>query len=280
MSDSKNETLDLFQIVENELEDFEESTKKETKRTFNFWTPTLEKGEDRKVYKLRFLPNLKYDLLSDKYYVTKHEHYVNHTDFGGMYDCQKDVGEKCPLCTTYWKLVKSKNVVQKELSDNIKWQEQNFSYILMIDNPDDPTTNGTIMVYKFGKQILTKIEEEKKDGVVVFNPVNGKDFKLVVTRKGGFVNYENSHFFESKPMFKIKKEQEEFQDLYNQFIVELPLNTFKSEKWTDDKSKDVSNLIDEFLGIETDMSDLTSKNDDDESDLPDDLDDLDLHNMN
>lgn len=241
-------TTDLFTQMDNELADFEASTKKETKRTFDYFTPKLEQGEERKNYKFRFLPNLKFTDILDKYYVTKHEHYVKHEALGGSYDCQKDVDESCPLCSTFWNLKNSKNIVKNELAELINWQEVNFAYILMLDNPDDPSTNGTIMIYKFGKQVLTKINDEKAEGVVVFNPTTGKNFKLVVTRRGGYVNYESSSFIEITPIAKTVEKQKVFQKMYSDYVEEHKLEDFKSSKWTDEKKDKVTSLINQLTG--------------------------------
>lgn len=158
---------------------------------------------------IRFLPNLSKDGKVLQSAIEKHQHYVdlkNHPDLVGYYDCERNSKDKCELCTEYWKLNKSTNAADVEKSNLIKRSTKYYSYVLIIEDKQNPDLEGKIMIYPYGVKIKDKIKNEK-DGnnssgepCNVFDLANGKDFKLIIKEVAGFPNYDTSIFMDIKPL--------------------------------------------------------------------------------
>lgn len=161
---------------------------------------------------IRFLPNVMDNMTVGDNAVQKHVHYINmpnYPDLQGYCDSLSnfpDSGEKCPLCTLYWKLNKSKNQAEVERSELLKKSTKYYSYVLVIEDEQHPELIGKILVFPYGYKIIEKIKAENNgensDGrkCNIFNPASGKDFRLVVKEIGGFPNYDSSFFKESSPL--------------------------------------------------------------------------------
>lgn len=189
---------------------------RERRNQDGIYRPTLEQSKDPKEgYKstIRFLRNLTRDEKIGPAAIEKHIHYVdlpNHPDLRGYYECAKNYSPKCDLCTFYWKLAKSNNQADVEKADLIGRSTKYYSYVMVIDDQQQPELNGKIMIFPYGYQIKEKIEAEKKgevsgENINVFDFVKGKDFRLIIkekTRKNNksVPTYEFSQFLSVSPI--------------------------------------------------------------------------------
>jgi len=190
---------------------------KEKRNQDGLYRPSLEQAKDaREGYKatVRFLRNLSREGKIGPAAIEKHIHYVdlpNHSDLRGYYECSKNYSPKCDLCTFYWKLAKSNNQADVEKADLIGRSTKYYSYIMVIEDEQNPELVGKVMIYSYGYQIKEKIEAERKgeltgDKVNIFDFVNGKDFRLIIkekTRTGSnkvLPTYEFSQFLGESPM--------------------------------------------------------------------------------
>jgi hypothetical protein len=161
------------------------------------------------VATIRFLPNVLEDGTLGQSAIEKHVHYANlpdHPDLQGYYDSLINFGEKCPLTTLYWKLKNSKNQAEVERAELISRTTKYYSYILVIEDEQHPELEGKIMVFPYGYKIKEKINLERTgenaDGKKcnVFDPANGKDFRLIVKKVGEWPNYDSSSFRSVSPL--------------------------------------------------------------------------------
>jgi len=189
---------------------------KEKRNQDGIYRPSLDQANDTRIgYKstIRFLRNLTRENKIGPAAIEKHIHYVdlpNNPDLRGYYDCGKNTTPKCDLCTFFWKLNKSNNQADVEKSKLIGRSTKYYSYVMIIEDEQNPELVGKILVYSYGYQIKEKIEAESKGevsgkNVNVFDFVNGKDFRLIIKEKtkvrGHAVpTYEFSQFLSESPI--------------------------------------------------------------------------------
>jgi hypothetical protein len=161
------------------------------------------------VATIRFLPNVLEDGTLGPSAIEKHVHYANlpdHPDLLGYYDSLINFGEKCPLTTLYWKLKNSKNQAEVERAELIGRTTKYYSYILVIEDEQHPEFEGKIMIFPYGYKIKEKINNERTGENAdnkkcnVFDPANGKDFRLIVKKVGEWPNYDSSQFRSVSPL--------------------------------------------------------------------------------
>jgi hypothetical protein len=169
----------------------------------------LSKAKDKKRgYRsvIRFLPNLTADGKLGASALEKISHYVRvkgADELNGWFDSPKNFGEKCPLSDLYYTMNNSKNAVLMEKSKCLNYSRKYYSYVLILEDENQPDLVGKIMVFQYGKTIKDKIQSEK-DGEIsgtpcnVFRIDNGKDFviyvKEITTGDETYPDYKNSMF--------------------------------------------------------------------------------------
>jgi len=169
----------------------------------------LSKAKDKKRgYRsvIRFLPNLTADGKLGASALEKISHYVRvkgADELNGWFDSPKNFGEKCPLSDLYYTMNNSKNAVLMEKSKCLNYSRKYYSYVLILEDENQPELVGKIMVFQYGKTIKDKIQSEK-DGEIsgtpcnVFRIDNGKDFviyvKEITTGDETYPDYKNSMF--------------------------------------------------------------------------------------
>ena len=104
------------------------------------------------------------------------------------------------------KLKNSKNASEVERADLIGRTTKYYSYVLIVEDEQQPELEGKIMVFPYGFKIKEKINLERtgenSEGKKcnVFDPANGKDLRLIVKEIGGFPNYDSSSFRAVSPL--------------------------------------------------------------------------------
>jgi len=137
---------------------------------------------------VRFLPNLTKDGKVGQSAIEKVAHYVdikNPKELSGWFDSAKNFGEKCPLTDLYYQMQNSKNAILMEKSKQLKYSKKYYSYVLVLEDEQQPELVGKIMIFQYGKTIKDKISAEKNGEISgvptnVFSLDSGKDFVLVV----------------------------------------------------------------------------------------------------
>lgn len=173
---------------------------------------------------IRFLPNLTKDGKLGQAAIEKITHYVDIKDakeLSGWFDSPKNVdpetgkkfAEKCALTDLYYAMKNSKNAILQEKAEMLKYSKKYYSYVLVIEDEQQPELVGKIMIFQYGKTIKDKIALEKTGEVTgepcnVFDLNHGKDFKLIVkeiqTGDIKYPDYKMSSFKQSTsiPIYK------------------------------------------------------------------------------
>jgi hypothetical protein len=137
---------------------------------------------------VRFLPNLTNDGKVGQSAIEKITHYVdikNQKELSGWFDSPKNFNEKCPLTDLYYTMQNSKNAILIEKSKMLKYSKKYYSYVLVLEDEQQPELVGKIMIFQYGKTIKDKIQAERNGEISgvpcnVFDLSAGKDFVLVV----------------------------------------------------------------------------------------------------
>lgn len=192
---------------------------------------------------VRFLPNLTKEAKVGQSAIEKIAHYVdikNPRELAGWFDSPKNFGEKCPLTDLYYSMQNSKNAILMEKSKSLKYSRKYYSYILVLEDEQQPDLVGKIMVLQYGKTIKDKIQSEKNGEISgvpcnVFDLSAGKDFVMVVkeiqTGDETYPDYKMSMFKGETTSLPIYSEEK--NDFKN-----IPLNDGKIEAKFQVKIKD------------------------------------------
>lgn len=137
---------------------------------------------------VRLLPNLTQEGKVGESAVEKITHYVdikNPRELSGWFDSPKNFGEKCPLTDLYYQMQNSKNAILIEKSKMLKYSRKYYSYVLVLEDEQQPELVGKIMIIQYGKTIKDKISAERNGEISgvpcnVFDLTSGKDFVMVV----------------------------------------------------------------------------------------------------
>jgi len=203
---------------------------KEQKKTNNdgIYRVDFSKVKDKKKgwrSVVRLLPNVTVDGKVGQSAIEKITHYVriqNPKELSGWFDSPKNFGEKCPLSDLYYTMQNSKNAILIEKSKMLNYSKKYYSYVLVIEDEQQPELVGKIMIMQYGKTIKDKILAERNGEISgeqcnVFDLAAGKDFVLVVkeiqTGDETYPDYKMSMFrptTSSLPIFF--KEKGEFKN--------------------------------------------------------------------
>jgi len=189
------------------------------------YRPSLKDAVDKtKGYSstVRFLPNVLEDGTLGQSAIEKHVHYAklpDYPDLQGYYDSLINFGEKCPLTTLYWALKNSKNQAEVERAELISRTTKYYSYVLIVEDENHRELEGKIMIYPYGFKIKEKINQERTGENAdskkcnVFDPANGKDFRLIIKQSGDWPTYESSTFRQVSPLKIWDEEKSLFREV-------------------------------------------------------------------
>jgi len=201
---------DLFNgSLDSKMDFLNESS--QTKNNDGIYRVDLSKVKDKKRgwrSVVRFLPNLTKEGKVGQSAIEKITHYVdikNQKELSGWFDSPKNFGEKCPLTDLYYTMQNSKNAILMEKSKMLKYSKKYYSYVLVVEDEQQPELVGKIMIMQYGKTIKDKIMAEKNGEISgvpcnVFDLAAGKDFVMVVKEiQTGDENYPDYKMSMFKP---------------------------------------------------------------------------------
>lgn len=220
----------------------------------DLYSPKPDQGQDGTYRSLiRFLPNIKNPR---KPYVRKFVYWLEDREGNGFYaDSPSTVGEKCPVQDMFFKLRNSESAVDKKMSEGLKRREVFYALVQIVKDPQNRDLEGQIKVFKFGYKIKAKIDEELNpqfdEPTQIFDPFEGKNFELVLTKKGGYPNYDSCKFQGSKTAMTIKGEavtnSDEGRKAILEYLKDAPdLGNFDYKSWTDEQRTKIMNVLSQF----------------------------------
>lgn len=259
------EKQDNFNIFNVGIDDLDTGEDKNTGMS-DLYKPKPDQGKDG-VYQslIRFLPNPKNPR---KPYIRKYVYWLEDANGNGFYiDSPSTVGDQCPVQDMFFKLRNSDSAVDKKNSESLKRRAVYYSLVQIIKDPQNPDLEGQIKVYKFGYKIKTKIEEELNpkfdEPTQVFDPFDGKNFELVISKKAGYPNYDSSKFQGTRsPMVlngeKVSNTEEDKKEILEYLNSAPELSNFDYQPWTEEDRNKVMNVLSQYTSPGSSIDNLTS----------------------
>ena len=190
------------------IEDSTSPTSKEagSKDDTRLWQPTVDKAGNGMAV-IRFLPAPAVDGDDALPWVRRFDHGFQGP--GGWYieNSLTTLGQKDPVSeynTTLWN---SGIEANKEIARKQKRRLHYIANILVVSDPSNPSNEGEIKLFKFGKKIFDKITEAMNPEFADETPINpfdmweGANFKLKIRNVEGYRNYDKSEFADKSALF-------------------------------------------------------------------------------
>jgi gp32 DNA binding protein like len=128
---------------------------------------------------------------------------------GGWFidNCLTTLNQNCPVCEANRELWNTGSKANQEIVRDRKRKLSYYSNIYVVQDKAHPENEGKVFLYKFGKKIFDKItaamqpEFDDETPIDPFDFWKGANFKLKITKKDGYWNYDKSEFGNPEPLF-------------------------------------------------------------------------------
>lgn len=185
-----------------------------------FWKPTKDKAGNAQAV-IRFLPVAKGD---DLPFVETYTHAFQGP--GGQWyieNCPSTIGKPCPVCEANQALWNSGIDSNKDVARKRKRVQKFIANILVLKDSGNPANEGKVFLFKFGNQIMSKITDaadpkfEGDTKINAFHFKEGANFKLRITKKDKYDNYDSSVFDSQSFLFngEVEKLKEVWESQYS-----------------------------------------------------------------
>tara|TARA_B100000424_G_scaffold166791_2_gene128174 strand:- start:5315 stop:6220 length:906 start_codon:yes stop_codon:yes gene_type:complete len=128
------------------------------------------------------------------------------------------IGQADPVGELNSRLWNSGNDADKEKARNQKRRLHYVTNIFVKSDPGNPTNEGKVFIFKFGKKIFDKIMDVMQPQFADEDPINpfdfweGADFKLKIRNVEGYRNYDKSEFAGQSAL---SEDDTKLEDVYN-----------------------------------------------------------------
>ena len=121
---------------------------------------------------------------------------------GGWFidNCLTTINQNCPVCEANRELWNTGSKANQDIVRDRKRKLSYYSNIYVVQDKAHPENEGKVFLYKYGKKIFDKIMAAMKpefDDETPINPFDfwaGANFKVKITKKDGYWNYDKSEF--------------------------------------------------------------------------------------
>lgn len=168
-----------------------------------FWSCAIDEKTGNGTAVIRFLPSSHNNPLP---WVTYYHHSFQGP--GGWYieNSRTTLGEADPVTEVNTELWNTGIESNKELVRKRKRKQSYVSNILVLEDPKNPSNEGKVFLFRYGKKIFGKIQEKLQpefDGdkaIDVFDFWKGSNLKLKIKKVEGYPNYDSSLFETQTPV--------------------------------------------------------------------------------
>ena len=182
-----------------------------------FWKPTVDKAGNGYAV-LRFLPASEGSELPWARYW---DHgFKGPTGLWYIENSLTSIGQPDPVGELNSRLWNSGIEADKETARAQKRRLHYVTNVLVMSDPSNPTNEGKVFLYKFGKKIFDKIMDSMQPDFADETPVNpfdfweGADFKLKIRNVEGYRNYDKSEFAGVSSLYDA--DESRLESVYNQ----------------------------------------------------------------
>jgi hypothetical protein len=115
-------------------------------------------------------------------------------------NCLTTLGQQCPVCEANRELWNTGSKANQEIVRQRKRKLSYYSNIYVVSDKAHPENEGKVFLFKYGKKIFDKIsaamqpEFDDETPIDPFDFWNGANFKVKITKKDGYWNYDKSEF--------------------------------------------------------------------------------------
>ena len=190
-----------FSKLQSELE---KQNKSNDYKDDRMWRPILDAASNGYAV-IRFLPAVQGE---DIPWVKTYQHAFRGKGGWFINNCPTTLGQKCPVCEGNNELWNSGTESDKNIARDRKRKLTYTSNILIVEDPASPQNKGKVFLFKYGKKIFDKIQEQMNPEFADESTVNpfdfwkGANFKLKVRKVEGYVNYDKSEFSAASAVFE------------------------------------------------------------------------------
>ena len=181
------------------------------------WKPTVDKAGNGYAV-LRFLPATEGAELP---WVRYWDHgFKGPTGLWYIENSLTSIGQVDPVGELNSRLWNTGNDSDKEKARAQKRRLHYVTNVLVLQDPSNPTNEGKVFLYKFGKKIFDKIMDSMQPEFADEDPVNpfdmweGADFKLKIRNVEGYRNYDKSEFASQSNLYD--GDDSRLESVYNQ----------------------------------------------------------------
>lgn len=195
-------------------QELEKKTDKNFDDSDRYWKPTVDKSGNGFAI-IRFLPTQNEDIP----WVQLYSH--GFQDVGGWYieNSLTTLGEKDPVSDMNSKLWNTGDEEKRNLVRKRKRRLTYFSNIYVVSDPDNPSNEGKVFLYRYGKKIFEMLNDMMHPSFPDEQPVNpfdlweGANFKMKIRKLDGYRDYSKSEFDDASPLFD---DDEKMEEVYKQ----------------------------------------------------------------
>ena len=201
-----------------------------SKEDTRFWQPEVDKAGNGMAV-IRFLPAPSVDGDDALPWVRTFSHGFQGPGGWFIDNCLTTLNEKCPVCEHNNTLWNSGIEANKDIARKQKRKLSYVANILVVSDPSNPSNEGQIRLFKFGKKIFDKITEAMNPEFADETPVNpfdmweGANFKLKIRNVEGYRNYDKSEFADKSAL--LDGDDEKLEELWKK---EYSLKDFTEKK--------------------------------------------------
>ena len=166
------------------------------------WKPEVDKSGNGYAV-IRFLPAPEGE---DIPWVKMYSHAFQGPGGWYMENSLTTLGSKDPVSEHNSQLWNSGSDANKEIARKQKRKLSYYANVYIVKDPANPSNEGGVFLYKFGKKIFDKIQEamqpefEDENAINPFDFWQGADFKIKIKKVAGFWNYDSSEFAAPSPL--------------------------------------------------------------------------------
>ena len=168
----------------------------------SLWKPEVDKSGNGYAV-IRFLPAPEGE---DIPWVKMYSHAFQGPGGWYMENSLTTLGSKDPVSEHNSQLWNSGSDANKEIARKQKRKLSYYANVYIVKDPANPSNEGGVFLYKFGKKIFDKIQEsmqpefEDENAINPFDFWQGADFKIKIKKVAGFWNYDSSEFAAPSPL--------------------------------------------------------------------------------
>ena len=242
---NRSDIKTLTKAIEATSQPAEAGSKDDTR----FWQPEVDKAGNGMAV-IRFLPAPAVDGDDALPWVRTFSHGFQGPGGWFIDNCLTTLNEKCPVCEHNNTLWNSGIEANKEIARKQKRKLSYVANILVVSDPTNPSNEGQIRLYKFGKKIFDKITEAMNPEFADETPVNpfdlweGANFKLKIRNVEGYRNYDKSEF--ATPSALLEGDDAKLEELWKK---EYSLKEFTEKKQFKPYDQ-LKSRLDKVLGFE------------------------------